>query len=108
MLPKLQDYYSKNPNEEWLAIDKYLGNGKEKSTVVTIDTSNDITFSEEGNSSNKIPELVHIPDVEPDLEESMLDDDDLSTFASEEDSFFPELAAPAITSSEGEVVTPLV
>jgi len=35
-------------------------------------------------------------------------DSDLSVFASEENSFFPELAAPAITSSEGEVATPLV
>jgi len=111
MLPKLTDCYS-TTNEEWaqIAIDKYLSNEKEKSAVVTIDTSYDITFSEEDNSSNKIPELVKIPDAESDLEEIVLDDDNLSasTFASEEDSFFPELAAPAITSSEGEVATPLV
>jgi len=36
------------------------------------------------------------------------DEDDVFVFNSEEDSFFPELAAPAITSSEGEVATPLV
>jgi len=109
MLPTLKDYYSKT-KEEWarLTIAKVLGNEKKKSTVVTVDTAYDITFAEEGTSSNKIPEIVNVPDVEPDLEESVLDDDDLSVFTSEEDSFFPELAAPAITSSEGEVATPLV
>jgi len=91
--------------------------------VVTIDTPYDIAFAEEGPYSNKIPDLEEsvlddddLSDVDnlPDLEEKVLrddtlsDDDDLSVFASEEDSFFPELAAPAITSSEGEVATPLV
>jgi len=105
MLPKLQDCYSKNPKEEWarLAIAEILGNKKEKSDVVTIDTSYDMTFAEEDNSSN-----VNIPDFEPNQDESVLDDDDLSTSTSGEDSFFPELPAPAITSSEGEVATPLV
>jgi len=66
MLPTLQDYYSKNPNEEWvrLAMDKIWGNEKEKSALVTIDASYDMTFAEEDNSSNKIPELLNIPDSE--------------------------------------------
>jgi len=91
--------------------------------VVTIDTPYDITFAEEGPYSNTIPDLeesvlddddLSDVDVLPDLVEKVFDDDNLSVdsnlsvFASEEDSFFPELAAPAITSSEGEVATPLV
>jgi len=51
-------------------------------------------------SSNKIPDLVNIPDFEPDQDDTVLDDDELSTFASGEDSLCPELAAPAVTSSE--------
>jgi len=99
MLPTLKDYYSKT-NKEWasLAIAKILGNEKEKSTVVTIDTSYDITFAEEDTSSNKVPEIVNVPDVETDLEESVLDDDVLSVFTSEEDSFSlnwqPQLSHP--------------
>jgi len=109
MLPTLQDYYYKNPNEEWarLAINKMLGYEKEKPAVVTINTSFDMTFAEEHNSSHTIPESVNIPDYEPDQNDSVLDDD-LSAFTSGEDSFFPALAAPAITSSEREVATPLV
>jgi len=58
-------------------------------------------------------DLSDVDDL-PALVEREFDDDNLSVdsdtsvFASEENSFFPELAAPAITSSEGEVATSLV
>ena len=102
-------------------------------TVVTEDTSYDISFGEVDISSYDIPELVNIPDVNLDLEATLLDDDDLSDCedlpeleekvldddnlsvdsdlsfcASEQHPPFPELAAPAITSSEGEVANHLV
>ena len=91
--------------------------------VVTIDTPYDITFAEKGPCSNKIPDLEEsvlddddLSDVDdlPALVEREFDDDnlsvdsDLSVVASKENSFLPELAAPAITSPEGEVATPLV
>jgi len=88
--------------------------------VVTIDTPYDITFAEEGPCSTNIPDLEEsvlddddLSDIDdfPALVEREFDDDNLSVdsylsvFASEDNSFFPELAAPAITSSEGEVAT---
>jgi len=61
-----------------------------------------------------VDELSDIDDL-PDLVEKVVleddtlsDDDDWSAFGSVEDSFFPELVAPAITSSEGEIATALV
>jgi len=98
--------------EELLTLDR------EETLVDTgIDTPYDITFEEEiSDLEESVLDSGDLSDCEdlPELKEREFDNDnvsvdsDLSFYAFEEDSLFPELAAPAITSSVEEVANPLV
>jgi len=102
-----------------MTTEELLTMEREETLVDTgIDTPYDITFEEEipelAESVLDIDELSDIGDLPALVEKVVHDNDtlsvdsDLSFHAFEEDSLFPELAAPAVTSSVEEVANPLV